>query len=267
MNTLLRFLSAVSLFIFSPVIQASENSKIRLFSHGSFVPGYDSIIEEIIAGKQDFTHLVFSDTEFPFKGFLGSGGTTAVIDIGNGKALRLARSSELPMNCDDEAFRVDRDRLKDYLHTASELATYGLPVPEVWSAESRRSANYIGELEYVVVEKLNPESTLRSFLRNRSRLPESGISSRLESLKETALKAWNITSVRNLHSDNIVWDIDKKGWILMDFSREITRWDPDTGVHAKHIFSGAGLPKPWMKKIDTAVTRKRLETIQATKKL
>jgi len=236
----------------------AETVKIKLFEKGgTFVSDYDQVIEQIDNGRKNFTHLEFSRTIFPFRGRLGSGGTTLIVDIGKGKALRLARTSDLPMDFDDEAFRVDRDRLKDYLNTATSLdRDYGLPVPRVFTAESHQSANYLGELEYVVVEKMHPAYTLSEFLQSRYKFSEKECAESLKNLKQLAVAGHKIAGIRDLHPDNIAWDSVKKSWILMDFGREIYPYIP-AATKSTHLLSSAGLPSAWQKIIDKAVAEER----------
>ena len=254
--TLIKFATIAML---SVIPGLSNAETVRLYSPtGAFVSGYDQIMDKIVSGHHNWTDLEFSKTKFPLKKFLGTGGTTVVVSVEGGKALRLPKTSEEPMDMDDEVFRVDRDWLKDYLNTAEYLkSSFDLPVPGIYSYESRSTANYIGDLEYVMVEEIQPEFSLSELLAKKSSDQTSpDIHKLMKELSELAVKSSSLVSIRDLHGDNIVYD-QSKGWVLLDFSKDVVSWSESRHQPGENILSGFHLPGGWSEKISTQLAKIR----------
>src|SRR5262249_20290928 len=129
----------------------------HLFSKdGAFAQDYERLIEkgELAVGDT----IVFGDGKpFTFKGFIGKGNTTALLDVGNGVALRVplhTRKLDDPLN--PQPLPV-RDYLKKFLDGYEGLKGTEVPCVGVLTDESRPD-------QYVVVQKLDVKFTLEDLL-------------------------------------------------------------------------------------------------------
>lgn len=137
----MKFKIFVTLF-FLLITETSFAEKYTLFEKGEqgrMVRDYDDILAKL---KPDDV-IVFSDgKEFTVKKILGSGNTTLVLDIGNGKVLRIPKATYL------EIGRVPQSFIDYFLEAYQVIKKTPLPVVEVFVEESLMS-------ERVVAENLN----------------------------------------------------------------------------------------------------------------
>jgi hypothetical protein len=172
----------------------SDNSKIALFQERRQAIDYTELVNNLKEGDT----IVFSDqAEFVLGKFLGEGQLTKVFDIGNGKAIRIAKEGYV-----------------GYLNSSrvlyKGLSRLGVPTIKMFIDKKQAAAN---ELEYLVVEKISG-ITLRDLFDNPTKISEDEQDRARKALVVFAQKTAHIFYIRDLKTDSLVWD--GQSWRVWD---------------------------------------------------
>lgn len=143
---------------------------------------------------------------------LGSGGNSVVYDIGNGRAIRLAKTVE------------DRHHLRTYQAGQAKLSRLGVAVPRIYRRESRVT-------DFLIVEAI--EGIGGGFGASIHTLWMSPPTFKNEPLSEQEARlmrkkfvefidsTWRVAYLKDFGEDQLFWDRVGKRWVLLDFEDEI----------------------------------------------
>jgi len=183
------------------VASQAFGASYQLFSEpGVRARGYSGILQNLQPNDQ----IVFSnERRFTVYRVLGEGGNTLVLDIGDGKALRL---NTRPSN-------YKQFSLSWYVEGYSKLKDSGIPIVKVFLEESLPS-------EYLVVEKIPVEFTLDQVLVEGFQSPYK-TETLYEALLDFAMTTERYAGIGDLKPAQIGWD--GKKWILLDWGKTVVQ--------------------------------------------
>ena len=180
--------------LFFSVVGNSASKEVRLFHEdGTQVENYDQIAGTIPPG----TKVIFGDRSFVFRGFIDSGGSEYIYDIGDGKALRIAKYHQ-------GGRRWPNHFLKGY----PTLQEGGVAVPHVYIDESVAD-------RFTVVERVPKEFSLEDLIENRVHVDASRKEEIWREFVEFAETTSEFSRIADFKPKNIVWTGAQ--WLLLDW--------------------------------------------------
>lgn len=182
---------------------------VQLFANHRRAEGYPFLVKNLRSGDV----VSFSDGHsYTIDRFLGAGGTTVIYSIKEDPTKALRLPSDYP----------GMDYLYTYILSAHFLEKYR--VPSVHLSDSF-------ENEYAVVDRLTSFMTFDDFVKANTKMTTPGFLVRaglvkpkelpLQEMKENFLifaRSLAYTYVGDMHDKNLVYDFQKKEWLLMDWA-------------------------------------------------
>lgn len=204
--------------IFSSVSFASQD--YLLFREGVPVLEYQDYVEDLPFEKGDT--LIFSkDKKFEFIKFLGSGGTTLVLEVkipGEKKhyALRMPKF-------DHDGYYVDK--YIEYTYVGyQKLKNTGIRIPEIYDYRKERFI-----LMELIEDKLEGEEYFFNYEEHDNKVLEKA----LHSLIEFARSSAKLEMVSDFRADQLIYSIKNDEWFLADWLNVINYTED---VDSKSIF-------------------------------
>ncbi len=214
------------LFIFLLLLPFSLVAEtFELFVGGYPHYQYDELIREKQLKKGDV--LVFSNGEsFRFEGFLGRGNTTAILDIGNGRALRV------PLEAGEFEIRGQEpipysDFIDYFIKGHQKYRQVDLPMVELHSYTYG---------EYAEVERVSSFS-LQDFIdlypkgSGHQKLSPAEIEMYRSALMEFARSLWGFTFIADFRPEQILWNRKLRRWVFGDLQTFEHTWSPGRWEH------------------------------------
>lgn len=192
-------------------------AEVELFdSQGIQVSNYKTLLSEL---KKDDV-LVFDDSKikFRFEITLGEGNTTKILKVyrvGDIKNEAIALRVPLDIGLFSKTEHTYTEYIKEFGQGVRSLENSGIRIPKVYHSYKD---------QFVALELIRPEFDLHSYLTDSdfNRLIENLPAHTLQEAEEALYKFARTTSsyktIGDFHSKQLVYDANKKEWVLLDFT-------------------------------------------------
>lgn len=195
------------------IVPASFAKKIELFNkNGETVDEYIEFLdpEHLKDGDQIY---VSDEKYFIYKGFLGEGNTTKILEVINPKdkktyALRLPilKANDFFRTLDENVFYINKT-----IYGYKELKAQNISIPKIIDYEKSK---------YILIEKINNIAfDFRDFVSQPNNFPERQILEAEDSLEIFVKEVAGFEKIGDLHPGQLVYISSKKRWVLLDWSQ------------------------------------------------
>jgi len=234
------------------------SEEISLFNSGkAYHRDYNRIVAELSRMEGDAEYfkkrslsLCFSNKKcWPIKNVLGSGNTTVILDVGNGKVIRVAKRVGT-----FSEFYFFSDYIRMFAKGYEALAQQKVRVPHLFLAESNIP-------EYVLVEKIDTDFTLFDLTRGKTRhkkeIPPAVREKAWKKFIDFAESTWPFGRLSDFHGKQISYSEKTGEWTLFDWADQHIPYRQLEKGETAFVPSQKELPAQYYAQIQQRILTKR----------
>lgn len=198
------------LFLISAPWLAIAEQFVLFDKHGSQIEAYDKIVQSLRKGDR----IVFSDgVEYLILNILGNGNTTKILEVENGKALRIPLKKGRFINQIGQEGLLYREYIDEFEKGWRSTNSKGVRIVHLYPNEYKAG-------ERVVVEAINVGFTLEDFLWNRNtlNLDSEAIEAVNKQVIEWFSSTFRFTYLGDFNESQVLYDLKTQKFILGDIT-------------------------------------------------
>ena len=200
----------ILILIFGPLRSLNAKDIFLRKKNGKAVKNYDALIREENLRPGDRIYLN-SEKYFTYVKNLGEGNLTQVLEV-TSEGSDTSYALRLPYRSGFAHLAESEEAINEFIYGYYTLKEQNISIPNI--IESK-------EFQYVLVDKIEDSFNLHSFLFNEAStsLSANQLKEAEKALVEFIKEIAPFESISDAHGKQIVYDIDKKKWILIDWRK------------------------------------------------